>query len=127
VETANGKLQLVIKSEKRVRMVEFDVPIMTRYGKVGVTKKRARVYEYVFDEGQMRALSEARELASRSGLVLEVTDLSRQSALRRMIRQGLSRIRLVARIDTGSRQSSKATPVETQVKRGAFISQAARP
>src|ERR1700733_7801340 len=96
------------------RVVEFDVPIMTRYGKVGVTKKRATVYEYVFDEGQMRALSEARKLANASGLVLEVTDLSRQSALRRMIRQGLSRISLEARIETGSRQSSKTTPTETQ-------------
>jgi hypothetical protein len=127
LETTNGKLQLVIKSEKRVRIVEFDVPIMTQYGKIGVTKKRARVYEYVFDAGQMRALSEARKLASASGLILEVTDLSRQSALRRMIRQGLSRISLAARIETGSRQSSKMTPEETQARSGAVSSQAARP
>jgi hypothetical protein len=127
LETTNGKLQLVIRSEKMARVVEFDVPIMTRYGKVGVTKKRATVYEYVFDEGQMRALSEARKLANASGLVLEVTDLSRQSALRRMIRQGLSRISLEARIETGSRQSSKTTPTETQAKHEAVISQAARP
>jgi len=145
LEATNGKLQLVIKCEKMVRIVEFDVPIMTRYGKVGVTKKWARVYEYVFDEGQMRALSEARELASKSGLILEVTDLSRQSALRRMTRQGLSRrmtrqglsrrmtrqglsrISLAARIGTGSRQSSKTTPMGTQAKRGTVISKAARP
>ena len=127
MEATNGKLQLVIKSEKMVSIVEFDVPIMTRYGKVGVTEKWARVYEYVFDEGQMRALSEARELASKSRLILEVTDLSRQSALRRMIRQGLSRVSLAARIGTGSRQSSKTTPMGTQAKRGTVISQAARP
>ena len=127
MEMSNGRLQLVIKSEKVVRIVEFDVPIMTRYGKVGVTKNWARVYEYVFDEGQKRALSEARKLACKSGLVLEVTDLSRQSALRRMIRHGLSRISLAARTDTGSRQSSKTTSVETQAERGAVISPAARP
>jgi hypothetical protein len=126
LETTNGKLQLVIKSEKMVRMVEFDVPIMTPYGKVGVTRKRARVYDYVFDEGQMRALSEARELARKSGLVLEVTDLSRQGALRRMIRQGLSRISLATRIEANPRQSSKTT-VETQAERGSVSSQAARP
>jgi len=126
LETTNGKLQLVIKSEKMVRIVEFEVPIMTRYGKVGVTRKRARVYEYVFDLGQMRALSEARELARKSGLVLEVTDLSRQGALRRMIRQGLSRISLATRIETNPRQSSKTT-VETQADCGAVNSQAARP
>jgi hypothetical protein len=127
METTNGKLQLVIRSEKMVRIVEFDVPIMTRYGKVGVTRKRATVYEYVFDDGQMRALSEARKLANASGLVLEVTDLSRQSALRRMVRQALSRISLTARIETGSRQALKTTTAETQAKRGAVISQAARP
>jgi hypothetical protein len=126
METTNGKLHLVIKSEKTVRMVEFDLPIMTPYGKVGVTRKRARVYDYVFDEGQMRALSEARELAAKSGLVLEVTDLSRQSALRRMIRQGLSRISLATRIDTNSRRSSKTT-LETQAGCEAVNSQAARP
>jgi len=103
LEATNGKLQLVIKSEKMVSIVEFDVPIMTRYGKVGVTEKWARVYEYVFDEGQMRALSEARELASKS------------------------RLSLAARIGTGSRQSSKTTPMGTQAKRGTVISQAARP
>jgi hypothetical protein len=127
LETTNGKLQLVIKSEKVVRIVEFDVPIMTRYGKIGVTKKWARVYDYVFDERQKRTLSEARELACKSGLVLEVTDLSRQSALRRMIRQGLDMISLTARTETGSRRSSKTTPVETQAERGAFISPAAPP
>jgi hypothetical protein len=126
LEKANGKLQLVMKSERMVRIVEFDMPIMTRYGKVG-TKKRATVYEYVFDEGQMRAMSEARKLTNESGLVLEVTDLSRQSGLRRMIRQRLSRISLAARIEAGSRQSPKTTPAEAQAKRGAVISQGARP
>jgi hypothetical protein len=127
LEKANGKLQLVMKSERMVRIVEFDMPIMTRYGKVGATKKRATVYEYVFDEGQMRAMSEARKLTNESGLVLEVTDLSRQSGLRRMIRQRLSRISLAARIEAGSRQSPKTTPAEAQAKRGAVISQGARP
>jgi hypothetical protein len=60
---------------------------------------------------------------SRIRLVARIHTGSRQSSKA----TPLSRIPLVARIHTGSRQSSKATPLETQVKRGAFISQAARP
>ena len=44
------------------------------------------VYECVYDERQKEALREARELAARTGLILEVTDLSRQSAVRRVLR-----------------------------------------
>src|SRR5208282_1588965 len=54
-----GKLQLVIKSQKVSRFVEFDVPLMTPWGTVGVEKKRAIVYDYVLDETQRIALNEA--------------------------------------------------------------------
>jgi hypothetical protein len=92
MEAADGKLKLVMKSEKVARIVEYEVPLMTYYGKVGSTRRRARVYDYVFDERQMRALREARELASKTGLVLEVTDLTRQNALKRVIRLGFASI-----------------------------------
>ena len=49
------------------------------------------MYDYLFDEAQERALRETRELAGRSGLVLEVTDLTRQSPVRRMLRFLLAR------------------------------------
>jgi hypothetical protein len=109
-----GKLHLVMRSEKRTRIVEFEVPLMTWYGKVGVDRRRAKVCDYVFDQNQMRALGEARELASRSGLALEVTDLSRESALRRVLRVGLRGFSADVMAGMGSRQSLKATPVEAQ-------------
>ena len=74
-------------------------------GQLFGTRKRIRVYEYVFDERQMQALREAQELTKKTGLVLEVTDLSRQSALRRILRSGLSRIWGEVRLRSGSRPS----------------------
>jgi hypothetical protein len=114
LKTTNGKLQLVMRSERRTRVVQFEVPVMTWYGKVGVTTRRATVHDYVFDEGQVRALSEARELACRSGLVLEVTDLSREGALRRMLRLGLRGVGSDVRARMSSRRSLKAKSEEFQ-------------
>ncbi|MGA2663420.1 MAG: hypothetical protein ABSF83_00545 [Nitrososphaerales archaeon] len=85
-------MQLVIKSEKVRRSVEFEVPLMTRWGNVGVEKKRAIVYDYVLDETQKLALDEARELARERCLALKVTDLSRQGLLRRTVASGMDRI-----------------------------------
>jgi predicted DNA-binding transcriptional regulator len=93
MKAINGKLQLVIKSEKVRRFIEFEVPLMTSRGKVGVEKKRAIVYDYVLDETQKLALNEARELARERGLALKVTDLSRQGFLRRIVASGMDRIR----------------------------------
>jgi len=114
LRTTKGKLQLVMRSERRTRIVEFEVPLMTWYGKVGVTRRRAEVHDYVFDDGQVRALSEARELAGRAGLVLEVTDLSREGALRRILRTGLRGSGAGIQAGMSSRQSLKAGSVEAQ-------------
>jgi hypothetical protein len=57
-------------------------------GQVFGTRRRVVVYDYVYDERQKQALEGARELATRTGLVLEVTDLSRRGGLRRMLRLG---------------------------------------
>ncbi len=94
LKTTDDKLQLVIRSAKTSRVVEYDVPLMTQYGKVGVDRKRAIVDDYIFDERQTRALSEARDLAGKLGLTLEVTDLSRQGVLRRILRLSLGRINI---------------------------------
>lgn len=92
MERINGKLQLVVKSEKKARIVEYEVPLITTWGKVGVEKKRAMVYDYVLGETQSLAVNEARKLAAERGLTLKVTDLSRQGFLRRIVGSGLDRI-----------------------------------
>ena len=86
LERKEAKLNLVVRSEKVARLVEFEAPIVSVYGKVGVTKRWARVYDYVLDERQARALGVAREMAGSSGLSLEVTDLTQEGALRRLLR-----------------------------------------
>ena len=91
--TTRDKLQLVVRSEKVSRVVEFEVPLMTLHGTVGVQKRRAIVSDYVLDERQRRAWSEAQELAEKLGLILVVTDLSRQSALRRVLALFLEKIK----------------------------------
>jgi hypothetical protein len=93
VETSNGKLQIVVRSKKVLARVErFEVPLMTEDGRIRfINKGELKVYDYVFDEAQERALRETRELADRSGLALEVTDLTRQSLLQRVLRSALRR------------------------------------
>ncbi len=78
---------MVVRSKRVLARIErFDVPIMTQDGRVRfINKGTLKVYEYLFDEAQERALVEARGLAGRTGLVLEVTDLTRQSPLKRML------------------------------------------
>ena len=87
MKATNSKLQLVVRSKKVLaRIQRFEVPVMTMDGRVRfINKGTLKVYEYLFDEAQERALVEARGLAGRTGLVLEVTDLTRQSPLRRML------------------------------------------
>jgi hypothetical protein len=126
MKTTDGKLKLVMRSERVERIVEFQVPLMTGYGKVGTTKKWARVYDYVYDERQKRALTEARELARRTGLVLEVTDLSRQSALGRILRQALGKISGKSRARSATTLGSK-TSVDIQEECEAVISPVSQP
>lgn len=93
MKTNNSKLQLVVRSKKVLARIErFDVPVMTMDGRVRfINKGTLKVYDYLFDEAQERALRETRELADRSGLVLEVTDLTRQNPVRRIARLLLAR------------------------------------
>jgi hypothetical protein len=88
LKSTNSKLQLVVRSKKVLARIErFEVPVMTQDGRVRfISKGSLKVYEYLFDEAQERALRETRDLAARSGVVLEVTDLTRQSPVRRMLR-----------------------------------------
>jgi hypothetical protein len=91
--TSNGKLQLVVRSKKVLARIErFDVPVIMQDGRVRfINKGTLKVYDYLFDEAQEEALREARDLASRSGMVLEVTDLTRQSPFTRIGRFLLAR------------------------------------
>jgi len=109
LEQANGKLRLVLRSKKLLTRVEdFDSSrvlsnsLLGWNGQVSGARRRIRVYEYVFDERQLQALREARELSERTGLILEVTDLSQANALRRVWASGLGRVsgRMRPRLDS---------------------------
>ena len=91
METDCGRIKLVIQSKKvLVRVEDYVHPVVTPGGNVVHNKRgQLRVYDYVLDEGQRRAIADARELARRSGMILEVTDLSRQSFVRRALNSGL--------------------------------------
>lgn len=91
----NGKLRLVLRSRKvPVRIEDYQTnsapsdSLRAWNGQLFGTRRRVVVYDYVYDERQAQALKEVRELATKTGLVLEVTDLSRRSALRRILRVG---------------------------------------
>lgn len=83
-----GDLRLVVRSRRVARLVEFDVPLFTPYGGAGSRTRRATVHDYVLDERQQRAVTQARELAARVGLAFEVTDLSKDGAVGRLRRAG---------------------------------------
>jgi hypothetical protein len=111
MERTNGKLQLIISSKKVLARIErFDVSTPGWNGQLYVSRRTVKVFDYVLDESQVRALKEAEELAARSGLTLEVTDLARQGALRRMWR------RLAAHVETKPVRSAWM-PEEPQVTR----------
>lgn len=110
--TKNGRLRLVLRSRKVLARVEdFDSnsvlsnSLMAWNGQVFGSRRRVMVYEYVFDERQTQALREARELSEKTGLTLEVTDLSRQSALKRVLRSGLAMVSAQVRPRSDSRPS----------------------
>lgn len=120
MESEKGKIRLVLKSRRVARVAEFGGgpvspdSLMSWYGPLFPSQKsRVVVYDYVFEDKQAKALDEARDLARRMGMVLEVTDLSRQNALERALRSGLgklggavTRARLDLRELRGPRESS---------------------
>ena len=87
----NGKLRLVLRSKKvPVRIEVYQTTsapsdsLTAWNGQLFGTRRRVVVYDYVYDERQAQALREAGELAAKTGLTLEVTDLTRRGALRRI-------------------------------------------
>jgi hypothetical protein len=111
MEKTNGKLQLIISSRKVLTRIErFDVSTPGWNGQLYVSRRTAKVFDYVLDESQVLAVKEAKELAARSGLTLQVTDLARQGALRRIWR------RLAARVETKPARSAWI-PEELQERR----------
>ena len=93
METDCGRIRIVIQSKKvLVRMEDYSQPVVAPGGRVVHLKRgQVKVYDYFLDENQRRTIADATELARRSGMVLEVTDLSKQSFVRRVIRSGLGR------------------------------------
>lgn len=95
----NGKLKLVVSSKKVLaRVEEFQTggvstsSLMAWNGQLLSSRRRIAIYDYVLDEEQMKALTTAKEIAGKSGLVLEVIDLSRQNPLKRMLRLGMTKV-----------------------------------
>jgi hypothetical protein len=122
MEIVNGRLRLVVSSKKvLVRVDGFDVSLPGLNGQLYVSKRTVKIFDYVLDDFQTRTVEEAREFARRSGLILEVIDLSRQSVFRRMIR------RLGGRLEADSRRSLKMNPVEPYEKCEDIISPVSRP
>jgi len=131
LESESGKLRLVLRSKRVVRVAEFSGvggspnSLMAWYGPLSPSQKsRTVVYDYVFDDKQTKALDEARDLAKRTGLVLEVSDLSRQNALERALKSSLSkvgggivRLRLDLKALRGSRESSYERMISQQACR----------
>jgi len=112
LEATNGKLRLVLRSTKVLARIEdlesnsvLSNSLLAWNGQVFGTRRRVMFYEYVFDERQTQALREARELTRKTGLILEVTDLTRQNALKRILISGMSRIGGQARLRGGSKPS----------------------
>jgi hypothetical protein len=109
LETTNGKLRLFVSSRKVLTRVEnYDVSFRTPDGQLHVTRKAARIYERVLDDGQESALRESKELAIRRGMTLEVTDLSRQGALGRISMLVSGRVRGRASPGSGALLGAKA-------------------
>ncbi len=104
--TANGKLEVVVRSKKTLSRVDsYEVSTMGVDGLRRVSRRSVNVFDYVLDEQQSRALEEARDLAARSGFALEVVDLTRRSPLLRLV--GLGRALL------GQRFAGTASPLRS--------------
>ena len=131
MESENGKIRLVLRSKRVARVTEFSGggvspnSLMAWYGPVVPSQKsRTVVYDYVFDDKQTKALDEARDLAKRTGLVLEVRDLSRQNAAERALRSSLSkvggaieRLQLDLKASRGAQESSYERMIRQQACR----------
>lgn len=86
-------LEFVISSKKVLARVEtFELRTRTPDGQILVTKKTVNIYDYVLDHRQASALEEARDFASREGIILKVTDVSRLNRIGRLLRFGLARL-----------------------------------
>ncbi len=55
------------------------------HGRMYTTFRYVTVIDYEFEEDQLKVLNESRELAERTGLRLELTDLTRLSTFRRLV------------------------------------------
>ncbi len=90
----NQVIRIVVESRKvpsRIVQFKFSPPNPSQpLFAAGVTKF-AVMYNYALDAGQSKALDHARELAAASGACLQIVDLARESAVRRVIRRIIRR------------------------------------
>jgi len=114
-------MRLVLRSKKVLTRIEEyqsggvnSNSLLAWNGQLLVSKRTVRVYDYVYDERQSRALDEARELARRTGLALEVTDLTREGLLGRILRSGRGLVASEPHPVPLYAAGSKETPVERQ-------------
>ncbi len=86
----NKEIRIVVESRKvPSRVVQFATspPYPGRPFFEARVTKFAVMYDYLLDAGQSKALDHARELAAASGACLQIVDLARESAVRRVIRR----------------------------------------
>ncbi len=118
----------MVSSKKALARIErYDASFRTADGLLHVSRRTMRIYDYVLDEAQTSALREARELAGRSGLGLEVTDLSRQNVFRRMLNFGLHKNYLAVRVESGSPLGPRLASREPQQNREGVTPLVAQP
>lgn len=80
-----GQLRLFVKSQKvPIGIMEFSRPTTSGLWALSQQSTRAVVYGQMLDETQARLVEDARRLSEKSGLCLEVVDLSKMSFLRRV-------------------------------------------
>ncbi|MGH9918179.1 MAG: hypothetical protein ACRD6W_04820 [Nitrososphaerales archaeon] len=85
---SNRRVEIVLRSRKvLVRVHEYSFTDLTAPTMPMRQKRRAFVYDYVFDDDQRRMVNDARAKADGLGLDLKVTDLSKENVVARMFRR----------------------------------------
>jgi hypothetical protein len=86
-EPSSGTIHLILKSRKVARSSRVEVPQLSVgdiHGRMYTISKYVTVWDYEFEEDQLNLLKEARQLSERTGMRLELVDLTRQGPLRRI-------------------------------------------
>jgi hypothetical protein len=86
MQSSNGRVRAVVRSSRvPVDLTQFTMLTPSPAGFPATRTVRSVVYANVLDESQQRILDSAKRLAQTSDLDLEVVDLGKQNALRRVV------------------------------------------